>query len=33
MTDEAHKKPDASNSDGRTTKATPLPKGKVRIRT
>ena len=31
MTDEAHKKPDASNSDGRTTKATPLPKAKVRV--
>ena len=29
MTSEADKKPDVSDSHGRVTKATPLPKGKV----
>ena len=30
MTGEVHSKPDTTDSDGRVTKATPLPKGKVR---
>ena len=29
MTGEVHSKPDMTDSDGRVTKATPLPRGKV----